>query len=184
MHISAGLGTHIDSPMHVIQGGNSVAEIIPQPEYKGIILDFEDYFLNKNNFTITKDVFQEKLKLLELNSLEKLFIVVKTGWGKFWGEKKYFNEYIFPHLESSLGEFFCDEKIAGIGIDTLSPEKITQSMKCPIHEALLSKNIWIVENIANLDYFSDTKGTFLVSPLRIVSSESPIRLFFKINTIS
>lgn len=60
--MNAGLGTHIDAPMHCFARGASVAEIVTTPEVKGMILDFEELCIGKNIFSITKNNLLQKLE--------------------------------------------------------------------------------------------------------------------------
>ena len=56
-------------------------------------------------------IFQmKKLKLIDVDSLkpyeEKIknveFIIIKTGWSKYWGDKKYFED--FPSLSEEVSQ--------------------------------------------------------------------------------
>lgn len=179
--LNAGLGTHIDSPSHCFANSASVAEIVPCPEVKGMILDFEELCIRKNIFAITKKDLLEKLEATQFKELKSKFVVFKTGWGRFWGTDRYHNDYKNPHITEDVAQFLADKKIIGIGIDTFSPDAATPEGKYVVHEKFLPKGIWIVENVANLENFSDSEGTFMVSPLKIESSEAPLRLWFRKN---
>lgn len=178
--INAGFGTHIDSPMHIFKNGLCVSEMDLFPEVEGLILDFEDLCMSKKIFTITKNNLEEKLKIFGSEKIENKFIVFKTGWGKFWGTDQYHNDYSCPHIDAECAKFLEEEKIFGIGIDTFSPDDCkNEKGKYPVHEILLAKNICIIENIANLENLKDEIGLFSISPLKIETSEAPVRVFFK-----
>lgn len=176
--MNAGLGTHIDAPMHCFANGASVAEILPCPKVEGVILDFEKLCIGKNIFAITKKDLLGKVEKMHLENFQDRFIVFKTGWGRFWGTDKYHNDYKCPHITEDTAQFLADNNIKGIGIDTFSPDEATPEGKYIAHEIFLSRGIWIIENVANLEGFSDTEGAFMISPLKIESSEAPVRLHF------
>lgn len=174
LDMSAGLGTHIDSPAHCFPHTDTVENTATGIIYDTLIFDVTQYC--QKNFSINLEIITNSL-FNDLNtSLQNKFIIIKTGWGKKWGSKEYFNNYLFPHITKETAQYFADHKIAGIGIDTLSPDAVTEEGYYPAHEILLSKNIFIVENIANLHLINIHQCQCIVAPLKIVSTESPIRL--------
>lgn len=173
LDISAGLGTHIDSPAHCFKNSKTVHEIATEFLYDTIILDFEEYC--QNNYCIDVDLIIEKLKKYT-STLNNKLLIIKTGWYKNWGTQKYHNNYVFPYITKEVALYFLKEKIAGLGIDTLSPDKVTEDGYYPVHEVLLSHDIFIIENVANLDKITQFECQCIVAPLKIIATESPIRL--------
>lgn len=173
LNISAGLGTHIDSPSHCFSNTKNVSEIATEFIYETLIFDFVQFC--QNNFEIELDQIK---KIIEQNNfnLKNKFIIIKTGWGNKWGTKEYHNNYIFPYITKEVAEYFLKKEIAGIGIDTLSPDKITEEGYYGVHEVLLKNDIFIIENIANLDKINVINLKCIIAPLNIISTESPIRL--------
>lgn len=171
--ISAGLGTHIDSPAHCFENAKAVNEIATEFLYETCIFDFEEYC--RQSYAISLDCIMKKYVIQDIVFKNKL-IIFKTGWYKHWGTKKYHNNYVFPYITKEVAEYFLNKGIAGIGIDTLSPDNITEGGYYPVHEILLSQNIFIIENIAHLDKIKQFNCQCIIAPLKIVSTESPIRL--------
>lgn len=88
--------------------------------------------------------FEEKHGLIKTGS----FIIIQTGWERFWGEpEKYRNNLVFPCVSNAAAHFLLKRNIAGLGIDTLSPDRPEEDY--PVHAALLGAGKYIVENIAN-----------------------------------
>lgn len=173
LEISAGLGTHIDSPAHCIFGGKVVAEIAGEFIYDTIIFDFTEFC--ESNFAISLDLIKDKMSDIRV-TLNNKFIILKTGWSKKWGTKEYFNDYLCPHITEEVGWYFAENGIAGLGIDTFSPDLITKNMYCPVYEIFLSRDIFIIENIAHLEKINVLQCRCIIAPLKITSTESPIRL--------
>ena len=65
--------------------------------------------------------------------------------------------------------------IAGLGIDTLSPD--TPQSGYPVHQALLGEGKYIIENVANAIQLPPIGSFSLALPiLTIGGTEAPIRL--------
>ncbi len=147
--ISAGLGTHIDSPAHCFENAKAVNEIATEFLYETCIFDFEEYC--RQSYAISLDCIMKKYVIQDIVFKNKL-------------------------ITKEVAEYFLNKGIAGIGIDTLSPDNITEGGYYPVHEILLSQNIFIIENIAHLDKIKQFNCQCIIAPLKIVSTESPIRL--------
>ncbi|MDR2545273.1 MAG: cyclase family protein [Methanobrevibacter sp.] len=157
--IKAGLhsGTHIDSPYHYIKNGKKVFEI----ELNDLIGRTD--ILSLEN-TTNKEIATETLKIPE--NTEKI-IILKTGWFKEWGNKNYFKENFY--LSKEIAKLFIDLKIKGIATDTPNVDKYD---KATIHKLLLKNDIWIVENLTNLDKVNEDKYYGFFIPLNINSETS------------
>ena len=72
-------------------------------------------------------------------------------------------------------EYLLSKQIAGIGVDTLSPDPPEALRTQPIHPVVLEKQVLIIENLCNLDQLPDF-FLFLALPLKIRGgSGSPLR---------
>jgi kynurenine formamidase len=171
--MSAGLGTHIDSPTHCFKDTSTVKDIASEMIYDTIMFDCTEFA--KNNFHITLETIVNQIETQNLY-LNNKFIIIKTGWGTKWNTEGYFNNYTFPYIDATIAMYFANAGIAGLGIDTLSPDAINNSGYFPVHEILLSKSIFIIENIAHLEKINTTEFRSIIAPLKIDSTESPIRL--------
>jgi len=82
----------------------------------------------------------------------------------------------FPVFSLEAVKFLNEKReIAGIGIDTLSPET---NLAFPIHCYILGKGKYIVENLTNLGRMPEFGGLVTVLPLKIADlTESPVRVY-------
>ncbi len=168
-------GTHIDAPLHFIQGGNSIDKIpIERLIGKVKILDFT--YLKENGI-VTKD-------MLKNTPIEKN-ILFKFGWNKYWGTKSFYINY--PFISSEAAQYLIDVKVNMIAMDTPSPDDSRIKLKreilgtvidSPIHKMFLRNNILLVEYIANLDFVEELDDwTIAVMPLPIKGADgSPARV--------
>ncbi|KIA77266.1 hypothetical protein DB43_GQ00080 [Parachlamydia acanthamoebae] len=169
----AGVGTHMDAPAHCISGGKTVEGFSLESLIRPcVVIDVSDRA--HAHYTINSQDIQNFERLhRELRPND--FVVFYTGWDKYWEEPvKYHNQYQFPNISKSAAEYLISKSIAGIGIDTLSPDRSTEGF--PVHALILGAGKFIVENIANALQMPPTGGHVMVIPIRTCGTEAPIRL--------
>ncbi len=159
-------GTHIDAPAHMLSNGPYLD-------------DFNiEHFIG--NATIL-DFSNGKIKLIDVDSLkpyeEKIrnveFIILKTGWSKYWGDKNYYEG--FPSLSEESAKWLSEFNLKGIGIDAISIDDI-KSTTFAVHKILMPKNIIIIENLTNLDSISNEYFILSIMPLKNRNADgSPVR---------
>lgn len=159
-------GTHIDSPAHMLSNGPYLDK-------------FEiDHFIG--NATIL-DFSNEKIELIDLDSIkcyeERIkkveFIIIKTGWSKYWGDTKYYEN--FPSLSEESAKWLSEFKLKGIGIDAISIDNM-KSTTFAVHKIFMPKDIIIIENLTNLDAISNEYFILSVLPLKNKNADgSPVR---------
>lgn len=172
----AGIGTHIDAPAHCIKGGLTVAELdlvanhlITQCQ----VIDISHHAHER--YTIREQdilIFEQQHGVIS----EYSFVIFYTGWDKYWDDAaKYRNNLNFPCLGVPAAQLLLKRKIAGIGIDTLSPDRPDEGY--PVHQLLLQNKKYIVENIANAKQLPAIGAYSLVLPIKIShATEAPVRL--------
>ena len=175
----AGIGTHMDAPSHCIPGAISIADIpLEQLVRPCVVID------------VSKKMHESyKLSLEDIQSFEKeygqieknTFVIIRTGWCKYWSEpEKYRNNLNFPSISAAAAELFIERDIAGLGIDTLSPD--AGGVHYPVHKIILGAGKYIVENIAHAEQLPAIGAKIFALPLKIAEgAESPIRLIAIIN---
>lgn len=169
-----GMGTHMDAPAHCIPGGKVVSDIpLKQLISPCVVIDVsnqadEDYSITQEDVI----AFENQHGRITDNT----FVIFYTGWGRYWSDaKKYRNNLVFPSISKEAANVLLDRNIAGLGIDTLSPD--IPSSGYPVHRKILSANKYIVENIAYADQLPAVGAYVLVIPIKISgATEAPIRL--------
>ena len=173
LEMKAGAGTHIDAPAHYFADGTTVDAL----ELENLVTDC--YTIHTNNlnkdFLITKETI-EKFENEHGKILPKTFVIFHTGWDIYWNTpQKYRNDLKFPSLHESAAQLLVERDIAGMGIDTLSPDAIGKDF--PVHRILLGAGKYIVENVANAKDLPPVGAKIMILPLKIEGgTESPIRL--------
>ena len=159
-------GTHIDVSGHMLKKGKSIDNIHTDSFIgKGTILDFHNHH--------SKLIRLEDISIYQKKIEKSDFIIIKTGWSKYWETSLYFSNY--PCLNSEAASWLSNFSIKGLGIDAISVDS-PNSEDFPIHKILLAKNIIIIENLTNLEVIDNEYFLFTALPLKIKDADgSPVR---------
>ncbi|MGH9799207.1 MAG: cyclase family protein [Blastocatellia bacterium] len=168
-------GTHLDAPIHFGEG-KLAADEIPITRLVGpaIVIDIAqacagnaDYRLSAEDITIWEKAHG--------SIPNEAIVLVRTGWGKFWPDKK---KYLgtdapgdtanlhFPGISREASELLVQRKIEAIGIDTASID-YGQSKDFITHQILYGANIYGLENVANLERLPAKGSTLIALPMKI-----------------
>jgi arylformamidase len=158
--------THMDAPSHVLPHGKSL-DMFDASHFVGraVIVDASQ----SSGKEITVELLEPYLEQLQNAD----FVLIKTGWSKYWGKDKYFKE--FPSLSVDAAKWIAELPLKGIGIDAISIDSVDNAA-LPAHHILLEKDIIIIENLTNLDAIKTKKICFICQPLKISDADgSPVR---------
>ncbi len=164
LHLHTHTGTHVDSPAHMISAGITL-DNLPPDKFMGaaLLLDCQG----------VKVLDQKFLKPFQNRILECEFVILNTGWSKYWGQAKYYQD--FPVLTPEAAQVLSGFNLKGIGIDCSSVDAVG-SKTFPIHKTFFNKNLLIIENLTDLDQIKADKFTFCCFPLKIHQADgSPVR---------
>ncbi len=169
-------GTHIDSPIHFGKDKATTDEI-PLSRLIGpaAVIDISaacaqdsDYRLNVADITS----WERRYGLIPDGAI----VLVHTGWGKFWPEKKRYlgseapgdtAHLHFPGISREAAEFLVTKrKINGLGIDTASMDH-GPSKDFIAHQIINGASIYGLENVANLGQIPRSGATLIALPMKI-----------------
>lgn len=167
IHIGAHVGTHIDMPLHFIDGAAN--------------LDDLDLSLLIGPVTIV-EVPEEKTSIdadfLEELGLENVIrLLFKTANSKMWDDPSLSFVTDYVALEGGAAQWLVDHGCRLVGIDYLSIAPYDDSTTP--HEILLSNNVVIVET---LDLRDVQPGDYelICLPLKLISREAaPVRAILR-----
>lgn len=159
-------GTHIDAPAHMLSDGPYLDDLeINKFIGKATILDFSDENIDIIEIKDLKR-YEEKIENAE-------FVLIKTGWNKFWGKQSYYED--FPALSEEAAKWISEFNLKGIGIDAISIDKM-KSTTFEVHKTLMSKSIIIIENLTNLESINSDYFILSIFPLKNKNADgSPVR---------
>ena len=168
MSLCSHIGTHMDAPAHMIEGGRTL-DTYPMEHFlgKAYLIDIE-----KKEPTV-KELRQKET---ELKSCK--FVIFRTNWSKYWGKEKYFEGFPVPSLE--VVKYLLEIGIKGFGIDTLSIDT-SNTTTFENHKEILGKERTITENLMNLAHIQSSSFEIAMIPLKIKDSDGCwVRAFAKI----
>lgn len=156
ININVHTGTHIDAPLHMIDGGSNMD-----------IYSIEDFISKAKvlDFTSIKDCITES-DLRKKDIEEGDFVLLKT---KNSYDTKFNEEFIY--LEKSGANYLAALKIKGVGIDALGIERNQPNHET--HKILFNNKIMIVEGLA-LKEIKEGHYQFIVLPLKLNELEASL----------
>lgn len=156
--------THIESSLHLFPNGATINEvpleiligpaIVADLSYKGLREPIYGDDLEKT----VGDIVQEGGRLL-----------IRTDYlNKYWECDDYWENP--PYLTPDAVEWMIRKKVKLVGIDCLTEEP--GDIKSPVHSALLSNNIPIIEYVRNMDRLSQREVFLVALPILVSGAEA------------
>lgn len=159
-------GTHVDAPVHKLPGTRTITDLRIE-QYIGwqtAVLDFTEH-----QGEITRaDCLKYEARLDACDA-----VIFKTGWEQKFGTAAFFRDYGGLHEDVAL---LLEEKgIRLIGLETPSVHPVRHQ---EVHEALLNRNILIVESLAHVSAITKPVVEFHAVPLKLKNLDgSPVRAY-------
>ena len=169
----AGAGTHMDAPAHCFPDSSTIDTL----DLKNLLTDCVVIRVDHEAdayYKIAPDVI-EKFEKEHGKIQPNTFVIFYTGWDTYWTiPKKYRNELQFPSVHEDTAKLLLARDVAGIGIDTLSPD--AGGKDYPVHRVILGAGKYLVENVANAKELPPVGAKVFVMPMKIQDgTEAPIR---------
>lgn len=162
-YLSSGLhnGTHMDCPMHFLNSCITISEY-PLESFSGpgCLIDARsereiDY----------REEYEGKIRCGDI-------VLILTGTDALYGSDSYYFDR--PFITERLADFFATKGIRILGVDMPSPDFFPFS----VHKMLLSKGIFILENLTNLHQLIGIEHfEVFAAPLKIRAEASLVRAF-------
>nr|KAG5706388.1 hypothetical protein BaRGS_033149 [Batillaria attramentaria] len=168
-------GTHTDAPSHFVQGHWRNHEV-PSSHLvgPGVLVDVRAKVRDNPVYKMTV----EDLKAWEKENgriPNGAVVLMSSGWGKRYPDpKQVFNtnnvtdtaSYKYPSIHAAAAEFLAHERnVTAVGVDVPSPDCGDPAM--PTHVTLLTKDILILENVANVDKLPPSGTTIVIGMIKI-----------------
>ncbi|MCF7851867.1 MAG: cyclase family protein [Simkaniaceae bacterium] len=175
----AGVGTHMDAPSHRFQEGASIAEIALKDCIVPLrVVDVSQKAHQDYQITV-EDILYHEQKYGRIPA--RALCVGYTGWDRYWGDPATYRNVDgkgvmhFPSFSEEAASLLIDRGIAGLAIDTLSPDAPHSDF--PVHRIILGAGKYIIENIANISSVPPIAAYAIALPLYAEgAAEAPMRL--------
>lgn len=158
-YISLGthVGTHIDAPLHMLEGGLSLDK-----------LPVEQFVGNGQLVEVTGGDF-DSVKQADIKAGD--IVLFRTGMSDNYHDPIYFEDY--PAMSEEVASFLVEAKVKMVGVDTCS---VDNQNGFPIHKILLAGNVLIIENLTNLKQLTGKNFKVYALPLNLQIDGSPARV--------
>lgn len=132
--------THLDAPFHFFADKDTI-DLIPIDRFIGRAV-----IVNLEGVEACHPIGPEDLKPYEEKITEGSIVLLYTGWCRKRGySKEYYNDW--PYLSGEGAEWLLARGIKGVGIDGMSMGGWYEGTGRPCHEVLLSKDVWLLEEL-------------------------------------
>jgi kynurenine formamidase len=186
-HFSAGEhgGTHIDSPIHFGEGKATVDEIpLSNLIAPAAVIDIARTCADNPDYSLTVEDIT-RWEQAHGRIPEHSIVLVRTGWGKFWPDKRRYlgsntpedtSTLHFPGVSKAGAQALVERKVDGVGIDTASLDH-GPSNQYPAHQVLNGADVYGLENVSNLDRLPATGAWLIALPIKIKGGTGgPVRI--------
>lgn len=152
-------GTHIDAPLHMKDNKKFISEY-PIEKFIGNVALLD---VRGEKIIELKDEYYKNIK-------ENDIVILFTGWDNFYGKEEYYTKH--PIVSMELVELLIKKKVKMVGMDMPSPDRNNYE----IHNALFENDIFLLENLTNLNkLLYNEKIKLFAQPLKIESESSLVR---------
>ncbi|GBN61639.1 hypothetical protein AVEN_12391-1 [Araneus ventricosus] len=179
------VGTHMDSPCHFAKGRWCVDEIpLHRLMSHAAVIDITEK-AEKDRDALVEVQDLVKWEMISGHTLDGAIVMVRSGWGKRWPDREAYtgtaefdsSKLHFPGVSKEAAQWLVDNRnIYGLGIDTLSVDNGI-SKDFMTHRILYDKNVYGLENVANLEKIPLYGATIHAMPMKIgKGSGAPTRI--------
>jgi len=169
MTFQTSIGTYLDSPYHRYPNGRDISQIsIEVVILPGVVIDAR----GRRDFEpVPIDIIPQEL---DLKNKAALF---NFGWDKYWGTEQYQS---YPFISGEVINFLIDSGVKLVGVDTVNIDS-SKDLTRPAHSLFLRDEIFIVENLRNLDKLYAERFRFFAVPVKAKKvAAMPIRAFAEV----
>ena len=168
-------GTHLDAPIHFSEG-KQTADQIPVARLVGpaVVIDVSEAVAKDRDYNLSPaDIAAWEQRHGRIPA--SVFVLVRTGWEKHWGDRKAYlgtdkpgdtANLHFPGISKEAAAILAERKVDAVGLDTPSLDH-GPSKDFAAHRTLAGSNIIGLENVANLGKLPATGATVIALPMKI-----------------
>ncbi|MFN8658289.1 MAG: cyclase family protein [Candidatus Obscuribacterales bacterium] len=165
------LGTHVDAPCHFATGAASIDKLpVSKLIVPCVVIDVRKETAANADYSLTV----EKLKAFEKNGRipQGAAVLLLTGWSDRWTKPAAYRNadakgtMHFPGFSAEAADYLIERNVSYVGIDTLSTDP-GNSTTYPVHHKVLTKGIYMIENLDALNKLPSRGALLVVGPLPV-----------------
>lgn len=171
LFIASHMGTHVDAPFHILEGGKKLDEYeIDAFIGTAMVIDLRSF----RGAQVPVVYIQEQLEEAE----RKDFVLLYTGCAHQFDGQDYMKD--LPILSIEAAAFLAGWVKKGIGLDGVSVDDL-DSKDFPIHQTFMKCNHLIMENLKPFDMLLGESFELYCMPLKYRNADgAPARVFAKV----
>jgi arylformamidase len=164
------MGTHLDAPLHFLAAGPSIDRLPLERFHRPAVV----WGIDKQG---GEPISRRDLEMATPPPAQGDAALISTGWD----QKYYTTAYAdHPYLSLDAARWCVGRKISIVGVDTPTPDlpevRRGPEFAWPVHNLLLSHDVLIVENLANLRPLVGRRVYFLAFPILLQNADgAPVR---------
>ncbi|AVK85112.1 hydrolase [Lysinibacillus sp. B2A1] len=161
-------GTHMDAPNHIF-AHRTTLDLIPVEHFlgKGLVIDCSD-LQDGQRITI------ERINKVKEQADQAEFLLFYTGWSRYWGTDKYFDNY--PYMTVEVADYLIQSKKKGVGLDVISIDSMSDENLTNHKKVLANTDFVIVENLTRLGEIGHDLFMFCALPIKYEDADgAPVR---------
>src|SRR3989338_250627 len=156
--IGTHVGTHMDAPLHMIDGGKTLDQISI------------DQFIGRGRLVEGLDMEAVKQAGIEAGNI----VLFHTGMIEKYKDEAYFTGY--PEISEEVANYLVEKRVKIVGVDMCSPDH----PPFKIHKILLGSGVLIIENLTNLDKLIGKEFKVYALPIKFALDGAPARVIAQI----
>ncbi len=166
IHVNNHLGTHIDAPAHMVEGGKMLKDFpIERFVVSGLCIDA------RNRDLLDVDLLEN----VDLRQTQA--VLFYTGMGDDYTDQAYATDY--PKISLELAEALVENKLTMVGVDMISYD---HDEPFPIHKRLLKEEILLIENLTNLYQLAGKVFKLYALPINFDLEAAPARVIAELSS--
>ena len=171
LHLYSHAGTHMDAPLHFLDGGNTI-DRWPLAQLVGPAHLIDLSAVEPHGLHTVDDLLPHAARVTPGCRL-----LLRTDWSLHADLPDYRPD--MPRISAELARWLVDRQVALVGVETPSVASLRPENKAElteVHRTLLGGNIVIVESLTNLRELRRETVEFIALPLKIDGGDgSPVR---------
>ncbi len=175
-------GTHMDAPLHFVAGRPSIDEVPARQLFAPVVLlDVAVQSAKDPDYEVSIEdlgAWESRWGTIPAGAV----VLAYTGWAERWAApQRYLNQdeaevMHFPGFSRGAAELLVTRGVVGLGIDTMSLDP-GRSQTFDVHQVTGEADIYLLENLTDLELLPASGAWIVVAPLRIRGgSGSPVRV--------
>lgn len=176
-------GTHIDAPFHFFEDKQTIDEIPPECILgSAVVVDLRH---KKDEFDPIERTDVEKWEKETGEYIQEGdAVLLMTDFSKLWKKGPEGEPFLtngWPYITRSLADYFVEKRIRLVGVESMDLDLIDpfdlSTAEFIGHRTFLPNDIYIIENLTNLDEIGANRCSIVATPLKIKGgSGSPVRV--------